>query len=90
MICSNCKENDRSWSCSLNYKCDNTKCENCYIRNITVCCNCLGEFINNEMEFDCGYCLPCSKSLMEELMEEEVKEVKLFPIFCKKKVIKKI
>ena len=30
MICSDCKENDRSWSTSLHYRCNNEKCENCF------------------------------------------------------------
>jgi hypothetical protein len=26
--CSNCRENDRNWNCSLNYKCETETCEN--------------------------------------------------------------
>jgi hypothetical protein len=87
--CSDCKENDRSWSTSLNYKCNNERCENCNIKSLTVCCNCMGEY-DDTMEFDMGYCMPCSNRLREELEQEQEQEIKYFPIFYKKKVIKKI
>ena len=73
--CSECKENDRSWSGRLDYKCANSKCFNCYVVEntiepnlyINVCCNCLGEFTT---ELTYGHCKSCNENLIAEFEAE--------------------